>query len=54
MYHEEAGNSHTDTHTCTIIIIIMEVSRIDEDVSDAVHEIAAQSWTHRCGHTVGM
>ena len=26
----------------------------DEDVSDAVDENAAQSWTHGCGHTVGM
>ena len=26
----------------------------DEDVSDAVDETAAQSWTHRCGHIVGM
>ena len=26
----------------------------DKDVSDAVDENAAQSWMHRCGHTVGM
>ena len=31
-----------------------EVTRIDEDISDAIDESAAQSWTHRCGHTVGM
>ena len=26
----------------------------DEDVSDAVGENSARSWTHRCDHTEGM
>ena len=47
------SNSMT-SNSMTSIHSFMEVSRIDEDVSDAVDKSAAQSCTHRCGHTVGM
>ena len=47
-------HTHTRTRICTNIhsINIHSWKSVanDKDVSDAVDESPAQSWTHRCGH----
>ena len=44
---------HTYIHIYIHIISWKSVTN-DEDVSDAVNDNGAESWTHRYGHTVGM
>ena len=51
-------HKHEFTNHASMSTVLSRVSWTsianDEDVGDAVDETAVQSWTHRCGHTVGM